>query len=125
MGYNRMQTIKAMREAEAFNGPSIILTYCPCINHLIKGGLANVEAQQKLAVESGMWPIFRWNPTLAKGARMSIDGQRKVGVETFINNEQRFMALRDRNPARFETLQKKLQENVDDVWDRLDQFKTL
>lgn len=73
LGYNRMQAINAIREAEHFRGPAIVLAYCPCINHLIEGGMANSEAQQKAAVESGVWPVFRWNGALEKGKRLIID----------------------------------------------------
>ena len=62
MGANRVQTIKALKEAEAYNGPSLVIAYSPCIEHGIKGGLSNHQIQQKMAVESGYWTLFRYNP---------------------------------------------------------------
>lgn len=77
---------------------------------MITGGLKNSEAQQKLAVESGIWPVFRWNGAAEKGKRMTIDYQKKVELAKFVENEQRFMALKARDEGRFTTLQGKLAE---------------
>lgn len=60
-GYNRAHTARCLREAEQFAGPGVVLAYCPCISHLIDGGLGSSEEHQRLAVETGMWPVFRWN----------------------------------------------------------------
>ena len=125
LGYNRMQTIKAIREAEAFPGPSIILAYCPCINHLITGGLTFVERQQKLAVECGIWPIFRWNGSLPRGQRLQIDGVKKIGIDEFIQHENRFMALKAKDEKRFEELKVKLVDNIEEVWSRLEIMKAM
>ena len=62
MGANKMQAIKALKEAESYNGPSLIICYSPCANHGIKGGLANSMRQERLAVECGYFPIFRYDP---------------------------------------------------------------
>ncbi|KAH0575434.1 Pyruvate-flavodoxin oxidoreductase 1 [Spironucleus salmonicida] len=124
-GFNRQQTISALREAEAFNGPSIVLCYSPCISHLIDGGLQNVEVQQKLAVESGVWPLFRWNGGAEKGQRLKIDGKKKIGVDEFICNEQRFMSLKSRNNARFEMLKGQLESNVAEVQERMEALKVM
>lgn len=125
VGFNRMQAIKAIREAEQFPGPSIVLAYCPCINHLITGGLTFVERQQKLAVESGIWPVFRWNGSLPKGQRLQIDGQKKVAVDDFIQNENRFMALKAKDEVRFNMLKQQLVENIEEVWSRLEIMKAM
>ncbi len=61
-GANPLQVIKVLKEAEAYNGPSIVIAYSPCIAHGIKGGLVNTQSQAKLATECGYWPIFRFNP---------------------------------------------------------------
>lgn len=65
LGANYQQTIDAMREAEAYPGPSIIIAYCPCINHGIRAGMGNSIVEERLAVEAGYWPIYRFNPLLA------------------------------------------------------------
>lgn len=105
LGYNRMAAMKAIREAEEFHGPSIVLCYCPCINHIISGGLTNSEKQQKLAVECGVWPVFRWDGSKEPGKRLQIDcEERKAKVDDFIVNEQRFMSLKAKDPVRFEEL---------------------
>ena len=65
IGANYQQTIDAMREAEAYPGPSIIIAYCPCINHGIRAGMGNSIVEERLAVQAGYWPIYRFNPLLA------------------------------------------------------------
>lgn len=68
MGANQQQFLKAIQEAESYNGPSIIIAYSPCINHGIKKGMSKSQLEMKLATECGYWPIFRYNPLLeAKG----------------------------------------------------------
>ena len=64
MGANKNQTLKAIVEAEAYDGPSLIMAYAPCINHGIKKGMGKSQEEAKLAVESGYWPLYRFNPTL-------------------------------------------------------------
>lgn len=125
MGFNRMQVVKTLREAENFAGPSIVLCYCPCINHLITGGMTFVERQQKLAVESGVWPVFRWNGSMPRGQRLVIESQRKIEIEEFIKHEQRFMSLQTKDEARFNMLKQKLVENIDEVWSRLEKMKDM
>ena len=64
MGANQQQYLKALKEAEAHNGPSLIIAYAPCINHGLKKGMAKVQNEMKMATECGYWPIFRYNPAL-------------------------------------------------------------
>ena len=66
MGADMNQTIKAIAEAEAYPGPSLIIAYAPCINHGIKKGMAKAQTEEKLAVQSGYWNIFRYNPAAEK-----------------------------------------------------------
>lgn len=94
MGANRMQTIKALKEAEAYKGPSVILAYSPCIEHGIKGGLSNHQVSQKKAVESGYWTLYRYNP-LNEEKPLTIDS-REPNFELyreFVMNETRFNQL--------------------------------
>ncbi len=62
MGADYNQALKAMVEAESYNGPSLIIAYAPCINHGIKGGMSNAQTEEKKAVEAGYWNIFRYDP---------------------------------------------------------------
>ena len=64
MGANMNQTLKAIQEAEAYNGPSLIIGYSPCEMHSIKGGMTNCQAEMKKAVECGYWNMYRYNPAL-------------------------------------------------------------
>ena len=72
MGADMNQTIKAIAEAEAYPGPSLIIAYAPCINHGIKKGMAKAQTEEKLAVQSGYWNLFRFNPA-AEGKKFSLD----------------------------------------------------
>jgi pyruvate-ferredoxin/flavodoxin oxidoreductase len=62
MGYDQAQTLKALREAEAYPGPSLVIAYCPCIEHGVKAGMSKSQAEMKKAVEAGYWHLYRYNP---------------------------------------------------------------
>ena len=64
MGASHAQTLRALREAEAWNGPSLVIAYAPCINHGIRGGMTLAQDRQKLAVDTGYWHLWRYNPAL-------------------------------------------------------------
>ena len=89
LGGNMQQTIKAFVEAEEHNGPSIIIAYAPCITHGIKKGMKNSINEEKLAVESGYWPLFRYNP---KDNKLNLDYKNPNfdKYEEFLNNENRY-----------------------------------
>jgi len=106
MGANRMQTIKAIKEAEAYDGPSIILAYSPCIEHGIKGGLMNHQITQKKAVESGYWPLYRYNPLAEKPLTIDSAMPDFGKFRDFIMSETRFAALPSINPNAEELLDK-------------------
>ncbi|KAH7827445.1 pyruvate-ferrodoxin oxidoreductase (PFO) [Monocercomonoides exilis] len=107
IGGNRAQYIKAVMEAASFDGPSILIAYCPCIAHNVKGGLTNSLEQQRLAVKSGYWPLYRYDPRrIASGEnplmidsvvdveKDGMDGEWKNSLYKFLGNELRFtMAL--------------------------------
>ena len=101
-GANQAQVIKAMMEAQAHKGPSLIIAYSPCIAHGIKGGLANTMNQADLATKSGYWPIYRFNPTHAiKGKNpIKIDGKAPDWnkYHEFLMNEDRYAQLMKINP---------------------------
>lgn len=112
-GANDMQLIKAMNEAEAFDGPSLIIAYCHCIaqGFNLNDGLDH----QKAAVESGSWPLYRYNPdNIAEGkAPLMLDSKAPSRpLSEYMANETRFQIVNKMNPERYETLLNKAQENV-------------
>jgi len=119
MGANRMHTIKALKEAEAYKGPSLILAYSPCIEHGIKGGLANHQATQKKAVECGYWTLYRFNPALEQP--LSIDSKEPdfTKFRDFIMNETRFNQLPNTNPEFAEELLAKTESDAKKRYNRL------
>ncbi|MDR1673891.1 MAG: pyruvate:ferredoxin (flavodoxin) oxidoreductase [Oscillospiraceae bacterium] len=108
MGADMNQCIKAMNEAEAYNGPSLIIAYAPCINHGIKVGMANSKAEEKRAVEAGYWHLFRYNPELkAEGKNPFVLDSKQPntdGYKDFLKGEVRYMSLIQQNPERAEML---------------------
>ena len=107
MGADMNQTLKAIAEAEAYNGPSIIIGYAPCEMHSIKGGMANCQAEMKKAVEAGYWQMFRYNPALiAEGKNpFSLDSKEPTGnYQEFITGEARYTRLAQAFPERAEQL---------------------
>ncbi len=112
LGANGMQLIKAFKEAEAFDGPSIIIAYSPCIAHGIKGGMGNSISNQELAVGSGFFPIFRYNSALNK---FTLDSQ-KVDFslyQSFLESQTRFAMLKKINPDEAEMLLEKNQAQAE------------
>jgi pyruvate-ferredoxin/flavodoxin oxidoreductase len=123
MGANKVQTIKAFVEAENYKGPSLIIAYSHCINHGINMTLG--LEQQKLAVDSGAWPLFRYNPTLADEGKnpFILDSKEpSVDIKEFMYNENRFRALTRSKPADAE---KYLAEAKKSAKDRYDYYKYL
>ena len=100
MGANPAQTIKAITEAEAYNGPSLIIGYAPCEMHSIKGGMTNCQAEMKKAVECGHWNLFRFDPTKETG-KFTLDSKApKGGYQEFLMNEARYSRLTREFPER-------------------------
>ena len=107
MGADYNQCVKAIAEAEAYPGPSLVIAYAPCINHGIKVGMSKAQTEEKLAVEAGYWHTFRYNPALkAEGkAAFSLDSKAPTGdYKAFLNGEVRYNALARFNPERAEEL---------------------
>jgi len=115
MGANMNQAIKAITEAEAYDGPSLIIAYATCINHGIKGGLSNPMAQMKKAVECGYWHLWRYNPQLkAEGKNPFILDSKEPNSDlfrAFINTETRYTSLAKLFPERAEELFEQAKEN--------------
>ncbi len=130
MGADKNQCLKAILEAEAYDGPSLIICYAPCINHGIKGGLAIAQQVEKEAVESGYWNIFRFNPALAAEGKnpFSLDCKAPTGdYKAFMMREVRYNSLARQNPAKAELLFNKAVENskkrYDDLVGLVDYYK--
>ena len=104
MGANPAQTIKAIAEAEAYNGPSLIIGYAPCEMHSIKGGMMHCQDEMKKAVECGYWNMFRFDPTKETG-KFTLDSKApKDGYQDFLKNEARYSRLTREFPERAEEL---------------------
>ena len=100
MGANPAQTLKAIQEAEAYHGPSLIIGYAPCEMHSIKGGMMNCQKEMKKAVECGYWNLFRFNPA-AEGAKFTLDSKEPTGgYQEFLMNEARYSRLTREFPDR-------------------------
>ena len=107
MGADRNQTLKALKEAEAYHGPSLVIGYAPCEMHSIKGGMTNCQTEMKKAVESGYWNMFRYNPALKaeKKNPFTIDSKPATAdYKEFILNEARYSSLTRSFPERAEKL---------------------
>ena len=122
MGADMSQTLKAMAEAEAYPGPSIIIGYAPCEMHSIKGGMANCQAEMKKAVEAGYWQMFRYNPALkAEGKNpFTLDSKEPTAsYQDFINGEARYTRLAQAFPERAKELFAKAEETAKAKYERL------
>jgi pyruvate-ferredoxin/flavodoxin oxidoreductase len=107
MGADQNQTLKAIKEAEAYNGPSIIIAYSPCEMHSIKGGMVNCQNEMKKAVDCGYWDMFRYNPALkAEGKNpFTIDSKPATAdYKEFILGEARYASLTRSFPDRADAL---------------------
>ena len=104
MGANPGQLMKAITEAVDHKGPSIIIAYAPCINHGIKAGMHNVQAEMKKAVDCGLWPLYRYNPDKTENP-FSLDyKQPSLPVSEFLNGEVRYAGLKVKHPEAAEQL---------------------
>ena len=114
-GADYNQCLKAVSEAESYNGPSIIIAYAPCINHGIKGGMGNAQAEEKRAVEAGYWHLFRYDPRLALEGKnpFQLDSKEpKASYEDFITSEVRYSSLLRANPERAKELFAKAEKDA-------------
>jgi pyruvate-ferredoxin/flavodoxin oxidoreductase len=103
MGANRMQTQKALQEAAAYNGPSIVIAYSPCIAHGID--MMKTQTEQKRAVECGYWPLYRYNPAAEEGKRFVWEAKPPTGnFQDFIRSERRYTQLLKTAPQEAEAI---------------------
>ena len=122
MGANPNQTLKAIAEAEAYHGPSLIIGYAPCEMHSIKGGMANCQAEMKKAVECGYWNLFRFNPAAkAEGKNpFTLDSKAPAGgYQEFLMNEARYSSLTRSFPERAKELFALNEETAKKRYDKL------
>ena len=108
MGADQAQTLKAIREAEAYDGPSVIIAYAPCINHGLKKGMGKSQAEEAAAVECGYWHLWRYNPELEKEGKnpFTLDSKEPNwdNFESFLKGEVRYASVMKQYPAEAEEL---------------------
>ena len=122
MGADMNQTLKAISEAEAYNGPSIVICYAPCEMHGVKGGMANCQAEMKKAVEAGYWQMFRYNPALKLEGKnpFTLDSKEPTASYIdFIKSETRYSRLAQSFPERAEELFAQAEEKAKEKYARL------
>ena len=125
MGADFNQTVKAIAEAEAYPGPSLIIAYAPCINHGIKKGMSKAQTEEQLAVECGYWNNFRFNPA-AEGNKFFLDSKEPTGdYQEFLNGEVRYNALARQNPEKAAKLFAQNEEEAKDRYQYLKKLVTL
>ena len=125
MGYDMNQLLKALTEAEAYNGPSLIIGYAPCEMHGVKGGMQNCQLEMRRAVEAGYWQTFRYNPTLESN-KLTIDSKEPTGdYKAFISSETRYSRLVQAFPERAETLFNKAEAAAKAKYERLQKMGKL
>jgi pyruvate-ferredoxin/flavodoxin oxidoreductase len=123
MGANMNQTLKAIREAEAWHGPSLIIGYSPCEMHSIKGGMANCQTEMKKAVDCGYWNLFRYNPD---GKKFTLDSKEpKGGYQEFLANEARYARLATSFPERAQRLFAENEANAKERFEHLQKLKAM
>lgn len=125
MGYDQAQTLKAIREAEAYPGPSLIIAYCPCIEHGLKSGMGNSQLEMKRAVESGYWHLYRYNPLLKQEGKnpFILDSKEPtMDLKKFLRGEMRYSSLEITFPEQAKEL---FEKAVVDAKERLETYKKL
>ena len=125
MGADYAQTVKAIAEAEAYPGPSLILAYAPCINHGIKKGMSKAQTEEKLAVETGYWNNFRFNPAAEKKFTLDSKAPNMEGYQDFLKGEVRYASLAMKNPERAAKLFAKNEAEAKERYEYLTKLVTL
>ena len=125
MGADPTQTLKAIREAEAYPGPSLVICYCPCIEHGPKAGMGLSQLEEKKAVEAGYWHLYRYNPALKEEGKnpFILDSKAPTGdFQRFLMGENRYASLKLSFPERAERLYRKAES---DAKERLESYRHL
>ncbi len=122
MGASKQQTMKALVEAESYPGPSLVICYAPCINQGIRKGMGKTQLESKLAVESGFWPLYRFNPLLGEEGKnpFVLDSKAPDGtLQEFLAGENRFAALEKSFPEESKRLRAKIEADVNARYESL------
>jgi len=117
MGADKQQMLKAFKEAEAYNGPSLVICYAPCINQGIKKGMGKTQHEQKLAVDSGYWPLYRYNPQLAEQGENPFKLESKAPdgtLQEFLSGENRYAMLERFHPELSKAFREKIEKDYAD-----------
>ena len=125
MGADYAQTVKAIAEAEAYPGPSLIMAYAPCINHGIKKGMSKAQTEEKLAVETGYWNNFRFNPAAEKKFTLDSKAPKMEGYQDFLKGEVRYASLAMKNPERAAKLFAKNESEAKERYEYLSKLTAL
>ena len=127
MGGDFNQTVKAIAEAEAYPGPSLIIAYAPCINHGIKKGMSKAQTEEQLAVDCGYWNNFRFNPAAEKGSKFTLDSKqpKEEDYQAFLDGEVRYNALKRANPEKAARLFAKNEAEAMERYDYLSKLTDL
>jgi pyruvate-ferredoxin/flavodoxin oxidoreductase len=126
MGYSDQQTLRAFMEADAYDGPSLIIAYSHCIEHGYD--LVHGLEQQKLAVQSGFWPLYRFNPNLAEEGKnpLTLDSKAPtISLEEYAYNETRYRMLLQSDEQRAEALMQAAKEDIKKRWNMYSQLASL
>jgi len=128
MGANKNQVVKALLEAEAHKGPSIVIAYAPCINQGIRKGMGKSMEEGKLAVDSGYWPLYRFNPALAEEGKNPLILESKApdgSLQAFLSGENRYAQLEKQNPEESKRLRGEIEKQYIDRYYMLKQLSEL
>jgi len=116
MGANKQQFMKAIKEAEAYPGPSLIIAYAPCINQGIKKGMGKTQYEQKLAVDSGYWPLYRYNPDLVDEGKNPFILESKApdgSLQDFLSGENRYAMLERFYPEQSKQYREQIEKDIE------------
>lgn len=125
MGADKKQLLKAFTEAESYKGPSLIIAYAPCINQGLKKGMGKTQEETKIAVETGYWPLFRYDPRrgLAGENPLVLDSKAPNGqIQAFLAGENRFAVLTKTEPEKARLLHESAEREVNERWRILTQM---
>ena len=125
MGGDMAQTVKALAEAEAYPGPSLIIAYAPCINHGIKKGMDKAMTEEKLALECGYWNNFRYNPAAEKKFTLDSKAPKMEAYQDFLKGEVRYLSLTMKNPDRAATLFARNEKEAKERYEHLSKLVAL
>ena len=120
LGANYLQSLQAFEEADAYQGPSIVIAYCPCILHGIRAGMSHSIVEEKLAVKAGYWPLYRYNPMNEKKGEkaLTVDYIKPDNsLPEYLDGEDRYADLKLRDPEEAAILRPELQQRCDNLYD--------